>query len=137
MANAVTDDARMEELEYIQASNVNVSNFVTEKLSGPYNYHIWRAQILCLTESHHMRGIIENGYDRPQPKSVKIIGRYESLLKGWILGSINQEIHNHVLNCSDPMVLWQKIGALYLANQSRAICKSPLNTTYLISNCRN
>ncbi|GJT65169.1 ankyrin repeat-containing protein [Tanacetum coccineum] len=54
-------------------------------------------------------------------KIVKIIGRYESLLKGWILGSINQEVHNHVYNCSDPKVIWQKIVALYPANQSHSI----------------
>nr|GEW71686.1 putative mitochondrial protein [Tanacetum cinerariifolium] len=58
---------------------------------------------------------------RLPPKSFKIIGGYESLLKGWILGSINQEVHNHVCNCSDPKVIWQKIGALYPANQSHSI----------------
>nr|GEY20690.1 ankyrin repeat-containing protein [Tanacetum cinerariifolium] len=49
----------IEDLKFMQASNVNVFNFVSVKLSSQYNYHIWKAQMLCLMESQLMRGIID------------------------------------------------------------------------------
>lgn len=63
MANVLDVSLRIEDLEYMQASNVNVSNFVSVKLSGEENYEIWKAQMLCLKESQQMRGIIDEEYD--------------------------------------------------------------------------
>ncbi|GKE64899.1 hypothetical protein Tco_1519060 [Tanacetum coccineum] len=68
----------MEDLKFMQASNVNVFNFVSVKLSSLYNYHIWKAQMLCLMESQLMRGIIDANFDRPEAKSVKINKQYDS-----------------------------------------------------------
>lgn len=84
--------ARIEDLKFMQASNVNVSNFISVKLSSQSNYKIWKAQMLCLMESQQMRGIVEYKFDWPGTKHTKIIKQYDKLLQGWIFGSLNEEV---------------------------------------------
>ncbi|GKA92427.1 ankyrin repeat-containing protein [Tanacetum coccineum] len=80
---AIDASEQREELMFMLASNVNVSNFVTEKLSGPRNYAMWKAQMLCLMESQKMRGIVELDQKWPWPgaMSVNMAKQYEILLK--------------------------------------------------------
>nr|GEY78043.1 hypothetical protein [Tanacetum cinerariifolium] len=104
-----------EELEYMHASNVNVSNFVSAKLSGNSNYHIWRAQMLSLMDSLMMRGIIDNEYEWPGPnKSAKIAEKYEILLQGWIFGTLQEEVLRHVVYDTNTRYIWRKLRDLYL-----------------------
>ncbi|PWA93613.1 Ankyrin repeat-containing protein [Artemisia annua] len=45
---------------YLYASNVNVANFDSVKLSGHSNYHMWKAQMLSLMDKLVIRDIVEN-----------------------------------------------------------------------------
>ncbi|GKF84317.1 hypothetical protein Tco_0249215 [Tanacetum coccineum] len=103
----------MEDLKFMQASNVNVFNFVSVKLSSLYNYHIWKAQMLCLMESQLMHGIIDANFDRPEAKSVKINKQYDSLLKGWIYDSLNEEVLKNVVECESVRDVWAKLESFY------------------------
>ncbi|GKD65616.1 hypothetical protein Tco_1307724 [Tanacetum coccineum] len=51
---------RIQDLEYLYASIVNLSNFVSVKLSSDRNYHLWKTQMLCLMDSHNMAGMMIN-----------------------------------------------------------------------------
>ncbi|KAI3701569.1 hypothetical protein L6452_26750 [Arctium lappa] len=73
--------AQMQCLKYQAASNVNVSNFVSDKLSSNNNYPLWKAQMLCLMESQEMRGIVDNLFDNPGATYFKTVKQYDSLLK--------------------------------------------------------
>nr|GEY24959.1 ankyrin repeat-containing protein [Tanacetum cinerariifolium] len=95
----VHDDvsASKEELEeYMHAANVNVSKFVSVKLSGQSNYHIWKAQMLSLLDKLMIRDIVENRQNWLKSKSEDFVKKYDILLKGWILGSLNEEVLRHV-----------------------------------------
>nr|GEW58145.1 hypothetical protein [Tanacetum cinerariifolium] len=105
----------VEDLKFMQASNVNVFNCLSHsvKLSSQYNYHIWKAQMLCLMESQLMHGIIDAKFDRPEAKSIKIIKQYDSLLKGWIYGSLNEEVLKNVVGCEYARDVWAKLESFY------------------------
>ncbi|PWA39889.1 Ankyrin repeat-containing protein [Artemisia annua] len=103
----------MEDLKYLQASNVNVANFVSVKLSSQIHYHVWKAQMLCLMESQQMRGIIDANFDSPEAKSIKIIKQYDSLLKGWIYGALNEEVLKNVVGCESARDVWTKLESFY------------------------
>ncbi|CAH1449310.1 unnamed protein product [Lactuca virosa] len=43
-----------EDLKYLYASNTNVSNFVSVKLSSDHNYHLWKTQMFSLMETYNL-----------------------------------------------------------------------------------
>nr|GEV30059.1 ankyrin repeat-containing protein [Tanacetum cinerariifolium] len=69
--------------------------------------------MLCLMESQLMRSIIDAKFDRPDSKSIKIIKQYDSLLKGWIYGSQNEEVHKNVVGCESTRDVWANLESFY------------------------
>ncbi|KAJ9551054.1 hypothetical protein OSB04_015099 [Centaurea solstitialis] len=104
---------QIEDFEYLYASNANFSNFVSVKLSGKHNYHLWKTQMLCLMETHDMRGLVDAEFDRPRALSTKIIKQYDSLLKGWIFGSVSEVVLGIVINLDSPKAVWDELKSLY------------------------
>ncbi|KAJ9536747.1 hypothetical protein OSB04_un000051 [Centaurea solstitialis] len=102
-----------QDLEYLYASNANVSNFVSIKLSGKENYHLWKAQMLCLMETHDMCGIVDAAFDGPRASSMKIMKQYDSLLKGWIFGSVRESVLGTIVNLRSAKEVWDKLKSLY------------------------
>ncbi|GJZ28771.1 hypothetical protein Tco_0573418 [Tanacetum coccineum] len=105
--------SRLEELKYLYASNVNVSNFVSVKLSGELKYHVWKTQMLCLMESQKMRGIVDAKFDGPGATSVEIMKQYDSLLRGWILGSLSEDVLSTVVDLKSAKLVWKKLKSIY------------------------
>ncbi|KAJ9550972.1 hypothetical protein OSB04_015017 [Centaurea solstitialis] len=99
---------------YIHASTANVSNFVSMKLSGHDNYHPWKAQMLCLMETHDMCDLADPRFDRSS--STKIMKQYDSLLKGWIYGSLSQQVLGTVIDLRSANQVWNKLESLYDPN---------------------
>nr|GEZ22925.1 hypothetical protein [Tanacetum cinerariifolium] len=114
-------------LEYTRASNVNVSNFVSVKLSGHSNYEIWNSQMVCLMESQNMGGIVKHRYDSPAAKSSKIIKLYNNLLKGWILGSLDEKVAKEFVYDSGVSAkdLWRNLKYSYGQRERSAGVSSP------------
>ncbi|GJZ51435.1 putative reverse transcriptase domain-containing protein [Tanacetum coccineum] len=83
---------RMEELKYMHASNANVFNFVSVNLSSESKYNIWKAQMLCLVESQKMHCIVDSKYQGLGATTEEIKKQYDSLLKGWIFGSLSEDV---------------------------------------------
>ena len=79
-------------------------NIVTVKLSGKNKYNMWKTQMLCLLKSHQMYGFIDGHYPSPVRNGKGKVGDMEawiisdSLVKGWILGSLSEEAFNKVVN---------------------------------------
>ncbi|KAJ9550962.1 hypothetical protein OSB04_015007 [Centaurea solstitialis] len=96
---------------YVHASTANVSNFVSMKLSGHDNYDQWKAQMLCLMETHDMCGLVGPRFDRSS--STKIMEQYDSLLKGWIFGSISQQVLGTVVELRSAKEVWNKLKSFY------------------------
>ncbi|KAL4563335.1 hypothetical protein LXL04_027376 [Taraxacum kok-saghyz] len=96
-------------LEYLYASNANVFNFVSVKLSGEHNYHLWKMQILCLMETYDMQGIVDATFIRPRKQ-------YDSLVKGWIFGSVSEEILATVVDLDSAKEVWDKLKSFYDPN---------------------
>nr|GEV86927.1 ankyrin repeat-containing protein [Tanacetum cinerariifolium] len=92
--------------EYMHASNVNVSNFVLVKLSGRSNYHIWKAQMLSLLDHLMIREIVEKRQIWFKSKNEYLQKEYDILLKGWILGSLNEEVLRHVDYSACAHCIW-------------------------------
>ncbi|GKB65577.1 ankyrin repeat-containing protein, partial [Tanacetum coccineum] len=105
--------AQIELLRYMQASNVNVSNFVSVKLSSQGNYHLWKAQMLCLIESQMMRGIIDAKYRMPGDMTVNIAKKYDNLLRGWIFGTLKEEVLENVVRFESARDVWKKLESFY------------------------
>ncbi|KAJ9552009.1 hypothetical protein OSB04_016054 [Centaurea solstitialis] len=105
----VDSSARIQDLKYLYASNVNVSNFVSIKLSGEPNYGVWKSQMLCLMETRKMRGIIDPKFDSPDATDAEIVKQYDSLLRGWIFGSLSEHVLRTVVNLESANDVWEKL----------------------------
>ncbi|KAI3701568.1 hypothetical protein L6452_26749 [Arctium lappa] len=105
--------ARIEDLKYLYASNVNVSNFVSEKLSGSRKYHVWKAQMVCLMESQKLHGIVDPKFDGPGAMHPVTIKQYDNLLKGWIFGSLSDDVLSTVVDIESARAVWIKLKSIY------------------------
>ncbi|KAK1418416.1 hypothetical protein QVD17_27560 [Tagetes erecta] len=106
--------ARIHDFEYLYASNTNVSNFVSVKLSGTSNYLVWKAQMLCLLDSNNMCGIVDEAYVGPKDSgSDHTMRQYDSLAKGWILGSVNEDVLGDVYSLGSAKAVWEKLKSLF------------------------
>ncbi|KAI3701572.1 hypothetical protein L6452_26754 [Arctium lappa] len=106
-------DKRTQESRYQCASNINVSNFVSEKLSLSGNYHVWKAQMVCLMESQKMGGIVDDAYDNTGATQFTIVKQYENLLKGWIFGSLAQDLLTIVVGLDSVREVWRKLKLIF------------------------
>ncbi|MFS7920880.1 hypothetical protein Hanom_Chr03g00230091 [Helianthus anomalus] len=113
--NALDVSARgTEDLKYIQALTVNVSNFVSVKLSGRGNYKIWKAQMLCIIESQVLLHIINDQHPFPVDKGgVHMISQYDKLVKGWIFCSVNEKMLEDLVDLGTAHDVWVKLESLF------------------------
>ncbi|XP_076911848.1 uncharacterized protein LOC143569953 [Bidens hawaiensis] len=109
--DSVDVSALREDLKYIQVSNVNVSNFVSVKLSGYNNHRIWKAQMMCLLESQELLHIIE--VKARSLLSLDFCGhitkKYDNLVKGWILGTMNDQLLKTFAGYDSVQLIWKKL----------------------------
>ncbi|GKF02463.1 hypothetical protein Tco_0029386, partial [Tanacetum coccineum] len=109
---------RVHDLEYLYASNANVSNFVSVKLSSERNYHLWKSQMVCLMKSHNMGGIVDKSLVSPRASNNETMDQYDSLLKGWIFDSASENVLDAVVDLVSAKDVWDKLKSLYDASVS-------------------
>ncbi|KAI7748766.1 hypothetical protein M8C21_014988, partial [Ambrosia artemisiifolia] len=102
-----------EDLKYMLTSNVNVSNFVSVKLSGRINYKIWKGQMICLIKSQELLHIIDAKYPFPGDKGVNMIAQYDQLVKGWIFGTMSDHVLHSFVNFDSARKLWKKLESRF------------------------
>ncbi|PWA92251.1 ankyrin repeat-containing domain, PGG domain, Gag-polypeptide of LTR copia-type [Artemisia annua] len=81
------------------------TNIVALKLSSKNEYNVWNTQMLCLLSSHDMLGFIDGQFPSPSDangktkvEDMKAWIRSDSLVKGWILGSLSKQTAMSVVN---------------------------------------
>lgn len=122
-----TTNSSDEDSEFMHASNVNVFNFVSVKLSGKSNYNIWKAQMLCLLKNQKMHAIIENQSSSIEKHwSDKILRQYDNLFKGWIFASLNEKVFDRVKAYDSGSIVWETLESLY-----DPISSAPRGNNYL------
>ncbi|KAJ9550971.1 hypothetical protein OSB04_015016 [Centaurea solstitialis] len=117
----VPDDdssSRTEDEKYFHALNANVSNFVSVKLSGKENYHLWKTQMLCLMKAHYMCGLVDdecvNNLRASSGRTTKQYNKeYDNLLKGWIFGSISEGVLGTVAELGSAEEVWRKLKRIH------------------------
>ncbi|KAJ9550931.1 hypothetical protein OSB04_014976 [Centaurea solstitialis] len=107
------NDKKMQESKYQAASNVNVSNFVSEKLSRNSNYDVWKAQMLCLMKSQEMAGIVDDEFNNMVATKSKFEKQYDNLVKGWIFGSLSQELLIIVVALDSAREVWRRLKLIF------------------------
>ncbi|KAI7746973.1 hypothetical protein M8C21_018815 [Ambrosia artemisiifolia] len=112
-SNAFDVSTPTQDLKFMQASNINVSNFVSAKLSGHDNYKIWKAQFLCLIKSQMLLHIVDAEHPFPVDKGAHMIDQYNELVKGWIFGSVNEKVLNDLVDLGTAQVVWMKLESLF------------------------
>ncbi|KAL7593252.1 hypothetical protein Lser_V15G33315 [Lactuca serriola] len=119
-----------EDLKYLYASNTNVSNFVSVKLSSDRNYHLWETQMFCLLETYNLHGIVDATFIHPRTLNPEIEKQYNSLVKGWIFGSISEELLGTVVDLGSAKEVWEKLKSFYdpvliISHQAKDIDRVP------------
>ncbi|KAF5812988.1 hypothetical protein HanXRQr2_Chr03g0092961 [Helianthus annuus] len=112
-SNALDVSTPTHDMKFMQASNINVSNFVSVKLSGGNNYKIWKAQMLCLIKSQVLLHIIDANHPFPVDKGVHMIEQYNELVKGWIFGSVNENVLKDLVDLGTAQEVWMKLESLF------------------------
>ncbi|KAJ0606792.1 putative ankyrin repeat-containing domain, PGG domain, ankyrin repeat-containing domain superfamily [Helianthus annuus] len=112
-SNAPDVSTPTHDMKFMQASNINVSNFVSVKLSGLSNYKIWKAQMLCLIKSQVLLHIIDANHPFPVDKDVHMIEQYNELVKGWIFGSVNENELKDLVDMGTAQEVWMKLESLF------------------------
>ncbi|KAM0036721.1 putative ankyrin repeat-containing domain, PGG domain, ankyrin repeat-containing domain superfamily [Helianthus debilis subsp. tardiflorus] len=108
------------DLKFMHASNVNVSNFVSVKLSGHNNYKIWKAQMLCLINSQELLHIIEEKY--------RVVDKYDHLVRGWILGTMSNQLLQDFTSYDLAESLWTILESTFNPLKSESSDKDPLKS---------
>ncbi|KAI3723803.1 hypothetical protein L2E82_35561 [Cichorium intybus] len=115
-------------LDYPYPSHVNAASFVSIKLSGKTNYGPWQKQLMCLLEIHDMLGFIDGTFKNPElngaNKKKEYITAYDArlcrewnrsdtLVKGWIFGSLRKDVMNIVIDLPTARDVWEKLETTY------------------------
>uniref|UniRef100_A0A251TS45 Putative NB-ARC n=1 Tax=Helianthus annuus TaxID=4232 RepID=A0A251TS45_HELAN len=106
-------EARIQDYEYLCAINTNVSNFVSVKLSGSHNYLLWKAQMVCLLDSKNMCGIVDSTFATPRFSGTEIMRQYDSLVRGWIFGSVTDDVLVDVIHLDSAKAAWDKLKSIH------------------------
>ncbi|KAI3495772.1 hypothetical protein L1887_38118 [Cichorium endivia] len=131
--------------EYPYPSNIlSAASLISVKLSGRDKYGIWKTQMVCLLKSHDMFGFIDGTFVSPQTDvsgkekvgdhyTHRLWARSDSLVKGWILGSLTDQTLMYVLNRLTekfPQQSNSDFSAKDVWDELKAIYDTLLQTTY-------
>ncbi|XP_022027528.1 uncharacterized protein LOC110928805 isoform X1 [Helianthus annuus] len=108
--------ASTQDLKYTQASTVNVSNFISVKLSGQSNYPIWKLQMLFLIKSQELVHLI-------QQEGLRILVKYDNLVKGWIFCTMSEDLFKEFIYLEDYPVsyVWNMLASIYDLPKSEGV----------------
>nr|XP_043631470.1 protein ACCELERATED CELL DEATH 6-like [Erigeron canadensis] len=108
---------------YPYPTHVNTANFLSIKLSGKTNYRSWQEQMTCLLDSHDMLGFIEGTIKHNQGKNdskrthnykeYREWKRSDMLVKGWIFGSLNEDVMDTVVGLHTSHHVWKQLKNNY------------------------
>ncbi|KAM7517528.1 hypothetical protein LguiB_016490 [Lonicera macranthoides] len=96
--------------KYPFPSTFSVANFVSIKLCKS-NYPLWKTQMDCVIVSQDLVGFIDGSISKPVPsiltnQNYLLWRRTDHLLKGWILGSLSEEVLVSVIHLETSRDVW-------------------------------
>ncbi|KAJ0886671.1 putative ankyrin repeat-containing domain, PGG domain, ankyrin repeat-containing domain superfamily [Helianthus annuus] len=68
--------------------------------------------MLCLLDSNNMGGIVDPIFVGPRYSSTDTVRQYDSLAKGWILGSVCEDLLVDVHNFSSAKAVWEELKSI-------------------------
>ncbi|XP_076918190.1 uncharacterized protein LOC143578507 [Bidens hawaiensis] len=107
------DPAQKQDDIYKKVLRLSIFKYVSVKLSGHNNYHIWKAQMLCLLESQELLHIINAEYPFPGDKGTHMIQPYDKLVKGWIFTTMDHKLLKDFLDYSSVESIWKQLESLF------------------------
>nr|XP_043636745.1 uncharacterized protein LOC122607771 isoform X2 [Erigeron canadensis] len=90
---------------------IPISNFVSIKLSGETNYDLWKKQMMCLLEYHDMVYFIDGTMRNPMHDEWN--KWKDTLVKGWIFGTLSEDVLATVLDLHNAYRVWEKLKNNY------------------------
>ncbi|MFS8011133.1 hypothetical protein Hanom_Chr14g01305281 [Helianthus anomalus] len=109
--------ARIQDIDYLYASDSDVSSFVSVKLSGNRNYLLWKVQMIRLlgtNNSINMCGIMSSALAGTQLISNKeTMRQYSHHIRGYIFGFVTEDVAGEVLNLGSGKAVWEKLKPIY------------------------
>ncbi|XP_021981305.1 uncharacterized protein LOC110877466 isoform X1 [Helianthus annuus] len=113
--------------QYPFPSQVNAASFVSIKLSDKSNYVAWVEQIWGLLEIHDMLGFIDGTIKKPRQNhgsrtmaddtafeaKCREWKRSDTLVKGWILGSLSENAIKTVVGQNTAHDVWKMLQFIY------------------------
>ncbi|KAJ0817611.1 putative ankyrin repeat-containing domain, PGG domain, retrotransposon Copia-like protein [Helianthus annuus] len=99
--------------QYPYPSQVNASSFLSIELWGEPNYVVWREQMTCLLESYDMLGFIDGTLEKPEENMYREWKRSDTLVKGWIYGSLSEDVMETVVGLQTAYEVWNKLKTNY------------------------
>ncbi|GKA91041.1 putative ankyrin repeat-containing domain, PGG domain, retrotransposon copia-like protein [Tanacetum coccineum] len=134
--------------QYPYPCYVNAASFVSIKLSNKSNYRPWEEQLMCLVESHDMLGFIDGTIKSPKEEDgdhlkkkgettviedkYKEWKRSDTLVKGWIFGSLTEHVMETVVGLHTSSDVWTMLKNTYSSTQA-----APRTTTTTVSTTSN
>nr|GEX02438.1 putative ankyrin repeat-containing domain, PGG domain, gag-polypeptide of LTR copia-type [Tanacetum cinerariifolium] len=128
--------------EYPYPCYVNAASFVSIKLSNKSNYRPWEEQLTCLLESHDMLGFIDGTIKEDgdhlkknvthEEDKYKEWKRSDTLVKGWIFGSLTQHVMETVVGLRTSSDVWTMLKNTY-TTQASPTTTTTVTTTSNIS----
>nr|KAJ0201009.1 hypothetical protein LSAT_V11C600330570 [Lactuca sativa] len=112
--------------QYPYPSHVNAASFVSIKLLSKTNYSLWQEQMMCLVESHDMLSFINGTLKNPKEHATsnkqcdntmeakcREWKRSDTLVKGWIFGSLSENVMHTVVGLYTANDVWEKLKTTY------------------------
>ncbi|KAM0053489.1 putative ankyrin repeat-containing domain, PGG domain, retrotransposon Copia-like protein [Helianthus debilis subsp. tardiflorus] len=100
--------------QYPYPSQVNAASFLSVLLSGKSNYVVWREQMTCLLDCYDMLGFIDGTLEKPEEENMyREWKRSDTLVKGWIYGSLSEDAMETVVGLQTAYEVWNKLKTNY------------------------
>ncbi|KAL9991369.1 putative ankyrin repeat-containing domain, PGG domain, retrotransposon Copia-like protein [Helianthus debilis subsp. tardiflorus] len=99
--------------QYPYPSQVNAASFLSIELWGEPNYVVWREQMTCLLDSYDMLGFIDGTLEKPEENMYREWKRSDTLVKGWIYGSLSEDVMETVVGLQTAYDVWNKLKTDY------------------------
>ncbi|KAI7739195.1 hypothetical protein M8C21_016170 [Ambrosia artemisiifolia] len=68
--------------------------------------------MVCLLDSRSLSGIVDAEFVGPRDSDIETMIRYDSLVKGWIFGSISEDVLVEVFNLGSAKAVWEKLKSI-------------------------
>ncbi|KAM0053496.1 putative ankyrin repeat-containing domain, PGG domain, retrotransposon Copia-like protein [Helianthus debilis subsp. tardiflorus] len=99
--------------QYPYPSQVNAASLLSIELWGEPNYVVWREQMTCLLDSCNMLGFINGTLEKPEENMYREWKRSDTLVKGWIYGSLSEDVMETVVGLQTAYEVWNKLKTNY------------------------